>query len=41
MKVKQVLFGDQYQWERAGYKERMKEDEYDGNMLHSCTKMEK
>jgi hypothetical protein len=30
-----------YQWERGGYKERMLEAKYDGNIMYSCMKMEK
>jgi hypothetical protein len=29
-KVKQVLSGSGYQWERGRHKERVKEDQYDG-----------
>jgi hypothetical protein len=30
-----------YQLERGGYKERVKEGEYSGNIMYSCMKMEK
>jgi hypothetical protein len=40
-KVKQVLPGGWYQWEGRRYKERVKEGEYDGNIMYSCMKMEK
>jgi hypothetical protein len=34
-KVKQVLSGDWHQWEGRGYKERVKEDECDGNSMYT------
>jgi hypothetical protein len=40
-KVKQVLSGHRYQWERGGRKERVEEGESDGNTMYSCMKMEK
>jgi chitinase len=40
-KVKQVLCGGWHQWEGGGYKDRVKEGEYDGNITYSCMKMEK
>jgi hypothetical protein len=40
-KVKQVLFGDWYQWEGEEYKERVKEAECSGNIMYSCMKIEK
>jgi hypothetical protein len=40
-KIKHVLSGDWYQWEGGGYKERVKEGEYNGNIMYSCMKMEK
>jgi hypothetical protein len=39
-KVKQILSGDCYQWEKEGYKERVKDGEYGRNM-YLCMKMEK
>jgi hypothetical protein len=38
--VKWVLSGSWYQWERKGYRERVKESEYGANM-YSRMKMEK
>jgi hypothetical protein len=40
-RVKHILSGDWYQWEGGGYKEIVKEGEYDGNFMYSCMKMEK
>jgi hypothetical protein len=40
-KVKQVLSGGWYQWQRGGHKERGKESEYHGTLMYSCMKMEK
>jgi hypothetical protein len=40
-KVKQVLPKDWYQWEGRGYKEKVLEGEYGGNIIYSCMKMEK
>jgi hypothetical protein len=39
-KVKQVSSGGWYQWEGKGYKERVKEGGYSGNILYSGMKME-
>jgi hypothetical protein len=39
-KVKQVLTGNEYQWEREEHKERMKEGEHGGCILYSCMKIE-
>jgi hypothetical protein len=33
-KIKQVLSGDWYQWERREYKERVKEDEHGGKIMY-------
>jgi biotin-(acetyl-CoA carboxylase) ligase len=40
-KVKQVLSESWHQWEGRGYKERMWEGDYSGNIMYSCLKMEK
>jgi hypothetical protein len=40
-KVKQIPSGGWFQWEGEGYKERVKEGEYDRNIIYSCMKMEK
>jgi hypothetical protein len=40
-KIKYVLSGSWYPWEEVGYKERVKEAEYSGNIMYSCMKMEK
>jgi hypothetical protein len=40
-KVKQVLSGCWYQWERGRYKEGVEEGEYGGNFMYSYMKMEK
>jgi hypothetical protein len=40
-KVKQVLSGGWYQWERGGYKGRVKENECGRNTIYACVKMEK
>jgi hypothetical protein len=37
----QLLSGGWYQWDGGGYKKRVKEDEYSGNIIYSCMKMEK
>jgi hypothetical protein len=39
-KVKQVLSGDWSSWRGKGYKETVKEGEYNGNTMYSCMKME-
>jgi hypothetical protein len=39
--IKQVLFGDWYQWKRGGDKERVQEGEYGGDFMYSWMKMEK
>jgi hypothetical protein len=38
---KQVSSGGWYQYEREGYKVRVKEAECSGNVMLSCMKMEK
>jgi hypothetical protein len=40
-KVKWVLLGGWYQWERGRYKKRAKVGECGGNTMYSCMKMEK
>jgi hypothetical protein len=40
-KVKQVLSGGWYQWEKEGYEERVYEGEYGRNIMCSCMKREK
>jgi hypothetical protein len=40
-KVKLVLPRGWYQWEGREYKERVQKDEYGGNTMYSCMKMEK
>jgi hypothetical protein len=40
-KVKQVLSSGWYQWDGEENQEKVKEDEYSGNIMYSCTKMEK
>jgi hypothetical protein len=39
-KVKQVLSGDGYQWEREGHTERVKQTKYGGSILYSYIKIE-
>jgi hypothetical protein len=40
-KARQVLSGGRYQWQKGGYKKRMKEGEYGANTVYTCMKMEK
>jgi hypothetical protein len=39
-KVKQVLYGDGYQWEHRGWTERMNEGKYSGVILYICMKID-